>query len=80
MHELKCVVHGHFTHGMNVICADCYRNMEELINHWKSRFEDQNNLIEDIHRLYMDTAFETGKSEDLYNFLDKLRDILDSEK
>ena len=37
-------------------------------------------LIENIHRLYMDTAFEPGMSEDLYNFLDKLRDILDSEK
>lgn len=54
--------------------------MTSLYEEWKSIAQDRNILIENIHRLYMDTAFNPGMSEDLYNFLDKLRDILDSEK
>lgn len=54
--------------------------MTSLYKEWKTIAQDRNILIENIHKLYMDTAFEKGMSEDLYDFLEKLRDVLDTER
>ena len=48
--------------------------------YWKLRLVYQNNLIQDVHNLYMENAYKKENSKDLEVFLDKLRDILDSEK
>jgi hypothetical protein len=54
--------------------------MTNLSEYWKLRFEDQNNLIQEVHNLYIDSAYKKENPKDLEVFLEKLRDILDSEK